>query len=356
MIEDRTVIHERILENIDDSFDKTEGSFFYDATKPAAIELENQNIKIQAVEDKLSIENLEGDELAIRIDELSGVKRKVATYSSTEVTITGELNATIKIGDLVATELVNFVITEDKTIDETGEVIASVICEEDGSIGNVPIGAIKTFPVTLPGLNSVSNLIAVTDGYDAETDSYLLERHYEKLRTPATSGNKYHYMNWAKEITGVGDAKVFPLWDGNNTVKVIIINQDKLVAAQELVDEVQVYIDPGATGLGEGEAPIGAFCTIESATGKEIDISFTVIKDTSITDLIRQTNVESNLKEYFKTVAFESLSVSYAIIGATILNSEGVLDYSDLLVDGATSNIALTESEVPILGTVIINE
>ena len=353
---DKIAIHERMMDNIDDSYDKTEGSFFYDATKPAAIEFENQNNKIQEVENKLLLENLQGTELAGRIEELSGVKRKEAAYASTIVTITGELNASINVGDLVATEIVNFVITESKLIDESGEVEVTAICEEIGSIGNVPANTIKTFPVTLPGLNSVINFNSVTNGYDAETDSDLLERHLEKLRTPATSGNKYHYMNWAKEIAGVGDAKVFPLWNGNNTVKVLIVNQNKLVASQELIDEVQDYIDPGTTGLGDGEAPIGAFCTVESALGNEISISFTAIKDIAVTDLAIQSNVEDNLKEYFKSIAFESLIVSYAIVGATILNSIGILDYSNLLVNGASANITLIETEIPVLGTVIIND
>ena len=27
---------------------------------------------------------------------------------------------------------------------------------------------------------------------------------------PATSGNVYHYMQWAREVAGVGDSKIFP--------------------------------------------------------------------------------------------------------------------------------------------------
>ena len=38
------------------------------------------------------------------------------------------------------------------------------------------------------------------------------------LRTPATSGNVYHYVQWALEVAGVGHVKVFPRVQGVNTV------------------------------------------------------------------------------------------------------------------------------------------
>ena len=349
------VIHNEILEKIDDSFDKTKGSFFYDATKPVAIVVSDQDKKIDATEKKLILENLSDDELEKRIKDISGIERKEATYANGLVIINGEVGFEVSSGMLVASETVNFIIDETKIIDETGSISILVKCESTGSIGNVPVGAIKYFPVTISGLTSVTNEVAFTNGYAAETDEDLLARHHDKIQTPSTSGNKYHYKNWAKEVPGVGDAKIFPLWDGDNTVKVVIINQERLPADILLVDEVQEYIDPGITGLGDGTAPIGAFCTIESAIGKVINVSFTGVTDNTVTFEAREESVENNLIEYFKSVALESQSVSYAIIGAEILKADGILDYSNLLVNNGTDNVSLTEFEVPVLGTVTIN-
>jgi len=350
------VIHDEILNKIDDSFDKTEGSFFYDTTKPVAIALLAQDEKINAVEKKLILENLSDEALAKRINDISGIERKEATYSNGPVIIEGEVGLEITEGTLVASETVNFIIDETKVIDETGSVSIIVKCESPGIIGNVPVGVIQYFPVTIAGLTSVTNEVSFTNGYAAEADEDLLDRHYEKVRTPATSGNKYHYKNWAKEIPGVGDAKVFSLWNGNNTVKVLIVDQDRLPADITLVGEVQAYIDPGITGLGDGKAPIGAFCTIESVMGKVINVSFTGVMDNTVTTEAMNESIENNLKEYFKSVALETSSVSYAIIGSEILKADGILDYSNLLVNGVTSNISLLESEVPMLGSVTIND
>ena len=137
-----------------------------------------------------------------------------------------------------------------------------------------------------------------------ETDEDLLTRYYEKLQTPATSGNKYHYIQWAKEITGVGMAKVFPLWNGDNTVKVVIIDSNRHAASQELVDEVQAYIDPESSGKGEGAAPVGAYCTIATAAEIEINVTVTIVLTNGFAMETVQSNVEEGIKNYPQRCCF----------------------------------------------------
>lgn len=329
MYEDKTEenIKKEMLDNISNKIDKGEKSLTYDAISPVAIELANMYIELDYVVNKLDTENLSGEELERFIYQRTGtVARKPATKATTTIIINGQEGAKISKGDLVGADTVNFISTEDKSMDNTGQMTVLVECELPGAIGNVPAGAIKYFPVSIAGLTSVTNPDSAVNGYDAESDESLLERYYERIRTPATSGNKYHYLNWAKEVVGVGDARVIPLWQGDNTVKVIIIDSNKQPASTELVEQVQEYIDPNITGLGEGQAPIGAFCTVISAIGKAIDITFTVTRDTNYTVEQIKANVGNNIIEYLKSIAFKEDIVSYAKIGAIILNSNGVLD------------------------------
>ena len=359
MYEDKTEenIKKEMLDNISNKIDKGEKSLTYDAISPVAIELANMYIELDYVVNKLDTENLSGEELERFIYQRTGtVARKPATKATTTIIINGQEGAKISKGDLVGSDTVNFVSIEDKTVDATGQITVTVECGEPGTIGNVPAGAIKYFPVSIAGLTSVTNPEPVINGYDAESDGSLLERYYERIRTPATSGNQHHYLNWAKGVVGVGDAKVFPLWDGPNTVKVVIIDSNKQPANKDLINKVQEHIDPGITGLGEGEAPLGAFCTVVSATGKAINITFTVIKDANYTVEQIKTNVENNIKEYLKSIAFRGNTVSYAKIGAIILDSNGVLDYEGFTINSGTSNIAIGNEEVAILGEVLINE
>jgi uncharacterized phage protein gp47/JayE len=343
-----------MLGDISNDYDKTVGSFIYDATKPAAIEMEKIYQGMDDVIDKMTIDNLTGDELTQRVKERTGVDRKPATKANDNVTVTGSVGTVINIGDKVASDTVNFSFVESKTIGAGGTVSVKVECDQDGAIGNVPANAIKYFPVTLPGLTAVTNPNPFTNGFDAESDEELLDRYYERMQTPATSGNKAHYKNWAKEVVGVGDAKVIPLWNGDNTVKVVIIDSNKQPANASVVNSVQTYIDPGVTGLGDGVAPIGAKCTVVSAAGLTVNVSFTATKDPVYTDSQRQANVEASIRDYLKSIAFVESQVSYAKVGAAILNSQGILDYSNLTINGGTININIGTEQVPVLGGVTI--
>jgi len=350
MYEDRTEenIKKEMLDNISDGIDKSENSFIHDAISPAAIKFAEAYIDLEVLSGKLDVENLEGEELERFIYQRTGIERKPATKATTIVIITGQEGAKISKGDLVGADTVNFISMEDKTIDLTGQMEVLVECEEYGTIGNVPAGSINYFPVSIPGLISVTNPEPITNGYDAESDESLLERYYERIRTPATSGNKYHYLNWAKEVTGVGDARVIPLWDGPGTVKVVIIDSNKEPASQALIDEVSKHI--------EEERPIGADVIVISAQPKKINVELTIIKDEMFTLEQVRAKVEKNINNYFKETAFKVNFISYARIGKTILETEGVLDYSNLIVNGNIENIPLKYEEVPILGEVVLNE
>jgi len=354
MFEDKTSkkIHEQMLSDIPKELDKREGSFIYDATKPAANQLEEAYKNLNKVVSELDIENLSGDILEKRINQRTGQRRRKGTYAIGHVLVSG--NGTITIGDLFETESgIQFEATEPATIVNSG--LVAVRCRQLGPIGNVPAGQIRFIPITIAGISSVTNPEPTRDGFEAESDKELLARFYERIRTPATSGNKHQYKSWAKEVPGVGDAKVFPTFQGNSTIKIVIIDSHKQPASQELVDAVQNYIDPGGTGLGDGVAPAFVGITlIESAQALPLEISFTAVKDPAYTDEQRQENVESTLINYLKEIAFIEEYVSYAKVGSLILQTPGIMDYEDLVINGGASNIQIGEEEVAVLGGVTI--
>lgn len=94
----------------------------------------------------------------------------------------------------------------------------------------------------IQGIVAITNELPFTGGYEAESKESIIERYYTKLRKPVSSGNKYHYEQWALECTGVGKVKVKPLWNGDNTVKVIIADSNNEIASAELIETVQNYI------------------------------------------------------------------------------------------------------------------
>lgn len=348
-------IHKEMMDAISNEYQKSEGSFPFDATKPAAIQLEKVYSEVDEVREKLNIDNLKGDELEMRVYQRTGIKRKQATKATEYVEVIGQKASMINVGDKVAADTIFYSAVESAILNDEGKATVLVECDLDGSAGNVPVGAIRLLPVTLSGIVSVVNHVPFTNGYDAESDEDLLKRYYERILTPATSNNKYHYRNWAKEVVGVGDAKVFPLWDGPNTVKVVIVDANMQPATQELIDKVQDHIDPGGTGLGDGQSSLGAFCTVVSATTKAINISFTATLAQGYTKELASENVGKKVTAYLKEVAFEQGVISYGRIGYEILESEGIIDYENLIVNESTSNIPVNEEEIAILGGVTID-
>ena len=338
------VIQARLLEGIDDSFDKTEGSFFSDIVKPNALEFEEQYIEVAEILDKSFIDTSYEGYLDRKVME-QGLVRNPATYASGFVTITGQEGATIELGDKVSSDTLTYSVLESKTIDATKNMTVAIECDFLGSIGNCPIGVIKYFPVTLAGLVEVTNNIALIDGYDVEADADLRQRYLDKVRIPGTSGNSADYLMWTLSVTGVGFAKVFPLAFGNGTVKIIIANSNARAANIDLIASVASYI--------ESVRPIGATVTVLSTTEKPINISLTLVID-SVNYTIDQikASIQTSIADYLATIAFQEINISYAKIGSLIIATTGVLDYSNLTINNATANIVVGAEEVAVIGTI----
>ena len=326
MVDTKEILINNMLDKIDNSYDKSEGTFFYDAIMPVAIELEKLGIKADSILTKCFVDTATGKDLDRLVAEV-GITRKKATKSFGYVTIGGINGSKIIAGEKVASDSINFIFLENKKI-ENKEVDVLVECEVYGTTGNVPIGAIKYFPKTLQGLQTVTNKQAFSNGYDMETDEALRERYYIKVRTPATSGNIYHYRQWCLE-------------------KCIIINSNKKSADENLINDVKEHI--------EENRPIGATVTVISATEKTININVNLaVEDGYSIDTIKKT-IEKSITDYLKKIAFNKTYVSLAKIGSYILDTDGVIDYTELKLNGTVNNVQIENEEVAVLGQVVIN-
>ncbi|MEW8957778.1 MAG: baseplate J/gp47 family protein [Moorella sp. (in: firmicutes)] len=346
MAETKEQILQRLLAQIPDEYDKSEGSFFYDVLSAVAIELAAAQDLVEQYLQLGFAETTSGNYLDYRAHE-HGLERKAATKATGQVTISGSNGTVVPAGSLFATAGgVQFKTLAEVTIGETGQVVANVEAVEAGSSGNVPAGTINTIPVSIAGVTGVTNTQATSGGTDTESDAALLARLLKKVRSPATSGNAAHYKQWALEVAGVGDAKVIPEWNGPGTVKVIIIDSNKQPASADIVQDVADHI--------EEVRPIGAAVTAISAQGLIIDVAVTGVLAENYTPEQVKSSYENTLREYLKSIAFQQNYVSYAKIGSLFLDTPGVLDYLNLTVNGGTSNVTIGDEQVPILGTVTI--
>ena len=264
-------IHSLMLANIDNEYRKRQGYPTYDLTRGFAFGVKDSWDLAYNTALKLDVENLRGTELDLFISERTGLDRKRATKSKGEITIVNG-NGSILKGDLFATvDGVQFVATESKEVHSGDSVhIESVVGGYDKNVG---IGEITELPITLQGIYKVTNNTPLTGGYDTETDEDYRNRYYTKLRTPVNGVNANQYVLWAESIDGVGKARCIPIWNGINTVKVVLIGNDFKPASDDLVSRVQNYIDPKKNGDGSGVATIGAVTTVFKAT-KALTLTF----------------------------------------------------------------------------------
>ncbi len=340
-----------MLSAMPESYQKTVGFPTYDLLAAASIPMEELAEQLQETAAKLDPANLTGEELESYIKSRSGLVRNPPTYASGILQVTG--NGTVNEGDLFESAGgIQFAATATVEISGSGEV--PIRCTTPGAAGNLPAGSVTMMPVQIAGIVSVSNSDTLTGGYDAETDQAYYDRYILRLQTPPTSGNQYHYRIWALEVTGVGGVQIYPLGHGDNTVDVVIIDVDGQPADEELVERVQNHIDPGSKGLGEGEAPIGAYCYVSGAEPKELDLSMTVQTLPGAEQEAVTAAVKAAVAAYLKGIAFAQDYVSYARINAAVLEADGVQDVSGLTVNGATANVAIGERQVAVLGEVSI--
>ena len=344
-------ILDEMLGNMPESYQKTIGFPTYDLLAAVSLRMEGTDTTIDEARQQLDPENLHDSALDRYIYQRSGLERKAATFAHGSLTVTG--TGTVEQGTLFESGGgVQYYATETVAIE--GEGTVPVTCTVDGTAGNLPAHSVTQMPVAVQGIASCDNPEPIGGGYAEESDSEYYARYLLRLRTPATSGNVYHYQQWALEVSGVGHVKVFPRAQGAYTVDVVIADNAGQPADTALVKAVQDYIDPDSEGAGRGQAPIGAQCFATAATGKAITVSCTVTKSDTADEESVTAAIKSAVADYLASTVFAQSYVSYGQVAAAILSAEGVVDFEGLTVGGGTSNIAVGERECPVLGEVTI--
>lgn len=211
----------------------------------------------------------------------------------------------------------------------------------------------------------VDGLISATLGelaipaIDAESDDSARERLINRISGPDENGNKSQVRTWCESVEGVGAARIIPLWKGPYTVKGVIISAVGGVPSQTVIDNVQNYIDPGCTGMGEGVANIGQFFTAVAVEAVKIDITVSVLKKSDATYSGIQEAFKNLLQKYFVEMSLEEyangMAIRYAHVGSILENMDEVIDYDELKLNGNSANITFSILQIPILGEVTVD-
>jgi uncharacterized phage protein gp47/JayE len=323
------------LSKVPSDVDKRQGSVIYDALAPACFKLAEYYAQLDNFVDLVLVDTAVGKYLD-RIVAAFGLTRKPATSAVRKVTT----NEAVDIGSRWAVDDVVYDITE-----LISEGVYSAACETAGSAGNTYIGQLFNIDNTSDATVIIGDIIV--SGTDEETDENLRARFYEQVRKPSTSGNIYDYEKWALSVAGVGAVKVYPLWNGNGTVKVLVVDSNKAI---------DTSLEQKAADYIESVRPIGAAVTVSSPEGFEISVAANVTLDGSVALADVQSAFTTSLSEYLKSSVFKTYNISYAKIGSLLLSTSGVSDYDALMVNGGTVNITIPDEDIPVVGTVALSE
>lgn len=351
-----TRILNRISE-VDPTIDTREGSSMWYAVAPVALELAiaYSNYDLVSKESFVGTATREGiyracNDIGLSTEQFDASAGIFSAHFNVEVTIGSRWAC----GDYI------FVVTSKVgtvTIDEVEYHQYNLTCETLGSLSQYTSGNLR--PITEYGSSQLK--VAVLDecivvGKNESSDENVRETYFDYIANKSEGANIAQYNLWLNEFDGIGAHKIIPTWNGANTVKVAILDENKEAPTSEFVASVQDYLDPNSEGLGEGKAPIGAVVTVEGGTNAYIDVKASITLATANADT---SDINIKLTDYFRRIAFAKSVVNIYEVASVILSSPSVSDVNSVQIgrwvsDSATvsysnSNLSLGEFETPVL-------
>jgi len=348
----------RMLERVQGDLDKREGSIIYNALAPAAMEVARMYSDMDRfLEYTFASPNMPDEFLDLRVAE-EGLKRGAATYAIKKGYFYDQDNnlIDIPIGSRFSIDDFNFI-----TIEKISTGTYKMRCESIGIEGNFIAG--QLIPIDyIEGLSTANLGEIIIPGQEIEDNESLFNRYIEHLNEKPFGGNIADYKINTRTIEGVGAVKIFPIWNGGGTVKIVFLDSSYNVPTKELIDLVQTTLDPiPNNGKGLGIAPVGHVVTVKGAEDIEITIDTKLLLRRDVTIGQVQQDIEGVIKDYLLSLRKqwseeENTIVRISQIEARILNVEGVADIHTTKINGKEENLTLGLDEVPILKEVVLNE
>ena len=275
---------------------------------------------------------------------LRGITRKPATRATGTLTLTGRTGAVVPAGTQ-AKDLsgVLYRTTVSVTLAGTGDdATATAPCEavEPGALPDMESAGV-TLLAAPSGVRSTARL-DLTGGTDMEADAELLARLLEYMRDPPAGGTTADYRRWAKEVSGVSEAIVYPLRQGPGTVDIVIIGPDG-IPGDDVRQAAQAHIDACRPVTAKAS-------TVYVPEALVVDFSWRIKTNGTVTLLELQPQIEELLALELNTL-LPGESVILSRLQAMISNLRGVVDVT---IVSPVANITPTDLEWARLGTVTL--
>lgn len=362
MFEDITPegIKGRILGRLTTDLQTREGSFTNDIISAAAAEIAEVYHAMDAFRPAFYLDENSGEYIDIQAASV-GIIRKPGAVAACAIHFTGIDGATIPAGAIFYTAGGLTFYLEDAVTIADGAAVGTLLAAQPGEEYNIWAGEITSVLRNYSGISGYEN-DAAQGGSDPETDKALLARYQDSRKRPVTSGNPYHYQQWATEVDGIEAARVISKWNGAGTVKVVLAGAGMTVPGEEDTETAAQYI--------ESQRPVGPAVTTVAADACNLSVAATVTIDSTTTVENVRSDLEASVRTYLQELAraayrdnadlqFDSPDgkdyvVLYNRIAFLLLSISGVIDYADLTLNGGTDNITIPADALPILTEVTV--
>ncbi len=194
-----------MLEVLSGTVETREGSYANTLVSPVAYQLYRIYQLMPLIELMAFPDETAGEFIDLRAGDF-GITRTAGSAAAVVLRFTAAAATSPQVpaGTVVCTEEgLRFVTTEAAVFSE-GVADVTARAERIGRGYNVEANTITVMQVNVAGVSAVTNPKAAAGGADEESDAALLQRYHEHLQRPISSGNKNHYVAWAKEVRCCG--------------------------------------------------------------------------------------------------------------------------------------------------------
>ncbi len=337
-------LKKQCLEAAPEGVDTREGSLFDTAVGPVCAELAAAYLTLQSFYDLLFPDTSAGAYLD-RIAAQYGISRGTASPAVLEAEFTDQQGGdfTVPVGMRFSLSGVFYL------VEESWLGGGRLRCETAGEAGN-QLGELLPCDY-LTGFGRAEAVSLLTPGEEEEGDGPLRQRVLELLAYPAFGGNVSDYKEKVRAVPGVGGVRVTPVVLGGGTVGVEVLGSDFNPAGESLLEDVRQMLIPGYQADGLGMAPIGHTVTVSAPAAEAVSLSAGILTggDPDAVKAAAEAAASGYLKSLRQKWEDEDAVVRYSGMMAALSGAEGVVDVSNLLINGGTANISC--DGVPVDGT-----
>jgi len=336
---------QRMLDRVPADLDKRQGSILYNALAPAAAELQNMYIELDWVLKQSFADTATREYLVRRCAE-----RGIVPRPASRAILDGRFNIGIPLGARFA-----FAGLVYRAVERIALGGYHLECETAGEIGNQAPGTLLPIDY-IDGLTSAQVAAVLVPGEDEEGTEALRQRYFDSLEPQAFGGNISDYKAKVNALNGVGGVKVYPVWAGGGTVKLVIIDAVYGAPSAALIDAVQSAVDPVQNqGRGLGIAPVGHVVTVVGVNAFPVNIAAVITYAPGWAWPALAPYLQSATDTYFNELARTwadtgNLIVRVSQIETRALALAGVLDITGITLNGLPANLMLDAGSIPVRG------